>query len=185
MPQKASISAYDWVKAYEAARLSILSYLKFKKTRILNEDLEDVIGVTMLTVLNNLDRYNPALSSFTTWVSVIARNTLITFLARKASRPTFESLDCPPRDGQPEYWSNFLVDTSASADAYATSRERETILNGALTELTPMERKSWQFLREGVPPREEARLTGRTANAVSASRTRVKGKVAQGVRKRI
>ena len=181
---KASIPAIDCVKAFEAARLSILSYLKYKGIRISNEDLEDIIGDTMLSVLENSDRYNPALSRLTTWVSTIARNNLITFIARKASRPRFESLDCP-RDGQPEYWSNLLVDTSASADGYTLRYERELLLNRALAELNPRERNSWNLLRDGAPPREEARLTGRTANAVGSLRNRVKWKVTLGVRKQL
>lgn len=113
MQQKANNLAIDCVKARKAARLSILSYLKFRKTSILNEDLEDVIGDTMLTVLENQDRYDPARACLSTWVGTIARNTLITFLTRMNSRPSFESLDCAPKDGPSEHWSNYLVDTSA------------------------------------------------------------------------
>lgn len=57
------------------------------------EDAEDLVQEVFLKVYRNLDEYDAAKASLSTWIYTITRNTVYDYLKAKRNRPVFELLD--------------------------------------------------------------------------------------------
>lgn len=57
------------------------------------EDADDLVQEVFLKVYRNLDEYDAAKASLSTWIYTITRNTVYDYLKAKRNRPVFELLD--------------------------------------------------------------------------------------------
>ena len=66
----------------------------FVRSRVSNpNDAEDIVQSVFLKVYGNLDKFDEARASISTWIYTIARNTVYDYLKAKQNHPVFELLD--------------------------------------------------------------------------------------------
>lgn len=66
----------------------------FVRSRVSNSnDAEDVVQSVFLKVYGNLDKFDEAKASMSTWIYTITRNTVYDYLKAKQNRPVFELPD--------------------------------------------------------------------------------------------
>lgn len=66
----------------------------FVRSRVSNpNDAEDIVQSVFLKVYGNLDKFDEAKASMSTWIYTITRNTVYDYLKAKQNRPVFELLD--------------------------------------------------------------------------------------------
>lgn len=66
----------------------------FVRSRVSNpDDAEDIVQSVFLKVYGNLDKFDEARASISTWIYTITRNTVYDYLKAKQNRPVFELPD--------------------------------------------------------------------------------------------
>lgn len=66
----------------------------FVRSKIFNQtEAEDVVQTVFLKIYSNLDKYDEAKASLSTWIYTITRNTVYDYLREKRDRPVFELMD--------------------------------------------------------------------------------------------
>lgn len=66
----------------------------FVRSRVSNpNDAEDIVQSVFLKVYGNLDKFDEAKASMSTWIYTITRNTVYDYLKTKQNHPVFELLD--------------------------------------------------------------------------------------------
>ena len=143
-------------KVYEKQFSNIYNFIYSQLLH--KERTEDVVSDVFIKAMSNYDRYDPAISSVRTWLTNIARNTLIDEY-RKTSIRNHQSLDSEeltPAD-EPSY-----------EDEYPIFKEAETLeVHQLLEKLSPRERELVAMLYfQNMKNEEIGQVLGINAKAV-------------------
>ena len=129
MAQRATTDeeAFEELYEYFFPRVYNFIYARVKNTA----DADDVTSITFMKMNENLERYNPNVAAFTTWLYRIALNSIIDYTRRrdKSNETEWEEFFDP---AAPEY---------QEPEAQALTKESNSELLAALDKLNERERR--------------------------------------------
>ena len=171
-----------------AAEFSVAKYANYWAVKLNNprffspEDREDLVGTALLKAWGSIDRFNPAIAKFQTWVDSIVRNCVKDRVDYKLKRadisrewkglPAWNSDDDVLGDEFCDRKKGFNPDMVEllSVDAADKETDREEFEACVLERIARLDGKDRLFLRalmEGDKPKDMALRFGCSANAAA------------------
>lgn len=100
-------------------------------------DAEDLTQEVFLKVYGNLRGFDRARGSFQTWMTTLARNLLVDHFRRSKLERATDSMDAGWESSDLQTFSETLTDRRISPHERAAQRELETLVQQALTKVSP------------------------------------------------
>ena len=100
-------------------------------------DAEDLTQEVFLKVYGNLRGFDRSRGSFQTWMTTLARNLLVDHFRRSKLERATDSMDAGWDSAELQAFSETLTDRRSSPHDRAAQRELETLVQQALTKVSP------------------------------------------------
>jgi len=175
------LTAAEQARIINCATKSINYYTsKVYKNYFSDEELEDLIGETIFKACRAYDNFDPSRAKISTWISTIAKNTVLSEAEKKSHWTTvsceveeFDDDDDAPRSD----FSWTSVYNPYSTENMCDRTEFMGRFESIACTLSDEEQRILQMLQEGFKPREIAEELGISQNAASVRIFRLRGKL--------
>jgi RNA polymerase sigma-70 factor (ECF subfamily) len=102
------------------------------------DDAEDLAQEVFIKVYRTLKSYDLGKGAFTTWLTTVTRNLLVDHFRRSKQDRMTDSIDSSPQNEEDSpTLGDTLQDQTASPDETLAAKERQRLVQDALTKLSP------------------------------------------------
>ena len=144
-------------------------------------DAEDAVQDALLSAYKHLDQFKGA-AKMTTWLTTIVMNSALIQLRRRPRKPHI-SLDERLFEDRDYSMSDRLADGRPGPESECIRSESHAHLMQFMTELSPAERRAFQFfVLDGLTTREVADILGVSQGTVKSNLSRARSKLKRMMR---